>query len=165
MKTLIHKRVGQARLGKNPTVICRVKSGWAVLGDSQFLPGYTLLLADPVVESLNDLASEKRKVFLEEMTCIGDALLRCTDAYRVNYEILGNSDPALHAHIFPRFMSEPEEKRRVPVWYYKKAVRESARFDLRRDRPLMERLRDEILKTTARLSVRSNKRTIGRRST
>jgi diadenosine tetraphosphate (Ap4A) HIT family hydrolase len=164
MKTLIHKRVELARAGKNPTVICRVQSGWVVLGDSQFLPGYTLLLADPVVESLNDMTKETRSVFLEEMACVGDALLRCTDAYRVNYEILGNLDPALHAHIFPRYMSEPKEKRNAPVWYYGKAIRELAGFDLRRDRPLMERLRDEILKTTARPNARSSKSATGRRS-
>jgi len=148
MKTLIHKRVQLARAGKNPTVICRVRSGWVVLGDSQFLAGYTLLLADPVVESLNHMTKQARNVFLEEMACIGDALLLCTDAYRVNYEILGNFDPALHAHIFPRYMSEPEERRKGPAWQYEKAIRASVHFDLQRDRPLMDRLRAEILTTT-----------------
>jgi diadenosine tetraphosphate (Ap4A) HIT family hydrolase len=164
VKTLIHKRVELARAGKNPTVICRVQSGWVVLGDSQFLPGYTLLLSDPVVSSLNDMTPKARSVFLEEMACVGDALLRCTDAYRVNYEILGNLDPALHAHIFPRYMSEPEEKRKLPVWYYEKAIREAVSFDSRRDRPLMERLRDEILKATTRLAARSSKRVTGGRT-
>ena len=45
--TLIHQRVKAANEGKNPTVICKMPSGWAVLGDSQFILGYTLLLPDP----------------------------------------------------------------------------------------------------------------------
>ena len=53
--TLIHERVEAARAGTNPTVICRMPSGWAVLGDAQFLRGYSLLLADPVVADLNAL--------------------------------------------------------------------------------------------------------------
>ncbi|HPM47917.1 MAG TPA: hypothetical protein PL056_12670, partial [bacterium] len=41
-----------------------------------------------------------------------------TNACRINYEILGNSEPELHTHIFPRFDSEPDEKRRMPAWFY-----------------------------------------------
>ena len=55
MKTLIHERVEQCRAGTNKTAICRVASGWVVLGDVQFLVGYSLLLPDPVVLDLNSL--------------------------------------------------------------------------------------------------------------
>jgi diadenosine tetraphosphate (Ap4A) HIT family hydrolase len=115
---LIADRVAAARAGKNPYVITRLRSGWAVIGDVQFLPGYCLLLADPVVPSLNDLAVAERIQYLQDMALIGDALLKATDSFRINYEILGNSEPELHAHIFPRYMSEPEEMRRKPAWFY-----------------------------------------------
>jgi diadenosine tetraphosphate (Ap4A) HIT family hydrolase len=52
------------------------------------------------------------------MVKIGDAILKVTDSYRINYEILGNSEPELHAHILPRYMSEAEDKRRMPAWFY-----------------------------------------------
>jgi diadenosine tetraphosphate (Ap4A) HIT family hydrolase len=115
---LITERVELAREGKNDKVICRMRSGWAVMGDVQFLPGYSLLLPDPVVPSLNDLNAEERLRFLEDMARLGDALLQTTGAARINYEILGNSEPELHAHVFPRFVTEPEDKRRRPVWFY-----------------------------------------------
>jgi len=118
MSTLIHRRVEEARQGVNPTVICRVQSGWVVLGDIQFLQGYSLLLPDPVVPDLNALTMEDRITFLQDMTVLGDALLEVTGAVRINYEILGNREAALHAHVFPRFATEPEEKRRKPVWFY-----------------------------------------------
>jgi diadenosine tetraphosphate (Ap4A) HIT family hydrolase len=95
-----------------------LRSGWAVIGDVQFLPGYCLLLPDPVVPSLNDLRDEERVLFLSEMAVIGDAILEVTQANRINYEILGNSEPELHAHIFPRFVDEPAERRKMPVWFY-----------------------------------------------
>jgi len=138
--TLIHERVEAARAGTNPTVICRMPSGWAVLGDAQFLRGYSLLLADPVVSDLNALDEERRRLFLRDMAILGDALLETTDAYRINYEILGNTDPALHAHVFPRYQTEPEELRRVPAWFYDQAFRESIPFDTNRDKELMERV-------------------------
>src|SRR5689334_22916115 len=94
--SLIHDRVEAARRGDNPAAICRVRSGWVVLGDRQFLPGYSLLLPDPAVPSLNDLPLAERSQFLLDMTSIGDALLRVTDAIRINYSIYGNAEPALH---------------------------------------------------------------------
>ena len=135
MSTLIHERVELANQGCSPQVICRLRSGWAVLGDSQFIVGYSLLLPDPVVPSLNDLA-DQRAQFLLDMTAIGDALLAATDAYRINYEILGNSEPALHAHIFPRRTTEPDQYRFGPVFSYPKAERERRPFDPARDEVL-----------------------------
>jgi diadenosine tetraphosphate (Ap4A) HIT family hydrolase len=142
MSTLIHERVELAKQGLSPQVICRLRSGWAVLGDSQFIAGYSLLLPDPVVPSLNDLSPSQRAQFLLDMTAIGDALLATTDAYRINYEILGNTEPALHVHIFPRRMTEPDQYRSGPAFAYPKAERESRPFDTSRDDRLLGSLRD-----------------------
>ena len=142
MSTLIHEQVELAKRGLSRQVICRVRSGWVVLGNSQFITGYSLLLADPVVSSLNALAPDQRAQFLLDMTAIGDALLATTDAYRINYEILGNTEAALHAHIFPRRMVEPDQYRRGPVFAYPTAERESRPFDSVRDDRLLRSIRD-----------------------
>jgi diadenosine tetraphosphate (Ap4A) HIT family hydrolase len=129
MTTLIHERVCLAQRGQNPTVIGRMASGWAVLGDAQFPRGYSLLLPDPVVGSINALAGAARAQFLADMVAIGDALLALTGAYRINYEIQCNSDQALHAHIFARYLAEEDERRKGPVWMYPASQRASQRFD------------------------------------
>lgn len=136
MSTLIHRRVEAARQGTNPTVICRVMSGWVVLGDTQFLRGYSLLLPDPVVGDLNALTMIQRIHFLQDMTVLGDALLAVTGALRINYEILGNSEAALHAHVFPRYATESEENRQKPVWFYDR--KSAVAFDVERDGQLMQ---------------------------
>ena len=138
MSTLIHRRVEAAQQGTNPTVICRVSSGWVVLGDVQFLPGYSLLLPDPVVPDLNALTLADRIAFLQDMTLLGDALLAVTGAARINYEILGNREAALHAHVFPRFATEPEERRQKPVWFYDRKSAPS--FDAKQHQPLMNNI-------------------------
>jgi diadenosine tetraphosphate (Ap4A) HIT family hydrolase len=145
MPNLIEQRVAQARAGENPTVLCQMPSGWAVIGDQQFIPGYCLLLADPVVPDLNSLRAAQRVQYLGDMGIIGDALLEVTAAYRINYEILGNSEPALHAHIFPRYLDEPAEARRVPVWAgYSKEAYDSRPLDLLRDQDLFEKISTAI---------------------
>jgi diadenosine tetraphosphate (Ap4A) HIT family hydrolase len=61
-----------------------------------------------------------------------------TGAIRINYEILGNSEAALHAHVFPRYVTEPEEKRRKPAWFYD--WQSAPLLDLKRDQPLMDKI-------------------------
>lgn len=118
MITVIHKKVDSANAGTNPQVIARMKSGWAVMGDIQVLPGYCLLLPDPVVSHLNDFNGKERAQFLEDMACLGDAVLNATQALRINYEMLGNLEPALHAHLFPRYTWEKEPLKTSPIWMY-----------------------------------------------
>jgi diadenosine tetraphosphate (Ap4A) HIT family hydrolase len=144
MPTLIHRRVDAARKGENPTVLYRMESGWAVLGDVQVLNGYCLLLPDPVVPTLNDLVELERVKFLRDMALIGDAILEVTGAARINYEILGNSEPALHVHIIPRYEAEPDDLRRGPVWFYDWS--KAPKFDPVVHKPLMDKLREAIEK-------------------
>ena len=117
-------RVGAALRGENPTVLRRLESGFAVIGDVQFLPGYSVLLVDePGVQRLSELPRAKRLAFLADMDRLGEAVERACRKLdpgfrRVNLEILGNTDPILHAHVWPRFAWEPAELVGRPVWLY-----------------------------------------------
>jgi diadenosine tetraphosphate (Ap4A) HIT family hydrolase len=144
---LIADRVALARRGANDSVICRLPSGWAVVGDVQFLPGYCLLLADPVVSNLNDLDDARRAEFLRDMARLGDAILQVTQAERINYDILGNSEPELHAHVFPRYATEPPGLRRMPPWFYDWDA--APRYDAEAHAGLREALRSALLGHTA----------------
>ncbi|WP_332236995.1 HIT family protein [Sporolactobacillus sp. KGMB 08714] len=112
-------RIQSAKNGTNPMVLAEMKSGYAVIGDIQFLPGYCVLLPKREVSRLNDLTIFERSLFLTDMSLIGDAIIHVCHPLRVNYDILGNTDDAfLHAHIFPRYDWEKEERRKMPVWQY-----------------------------------------------
>ena len=116
--TRIHQQVSEARAGRNPRVVARLYSGWAVFGERQFVRGYLLLLPDPVVANLNALDAHARGAFLTDMTRLGDALLKVTAALRINYAMFGNEEPALHAHVIPRYLDEPEALRGAHPWAY-----------------------------------------------
>lgn len=118
MPTAIHIQVEAARGGTLGRVVARMRSGWAVLGDPQITRGYCLLLPDPVVPDLNSLTGEAREQFLRDMAALGDAVLAATGAERINYEILGNVEPALHAHVIPRHASEDPDLRKKAVWLH-----------------------------------------------
>lgn len=144
--TAIHRFVEEAQRGALARVVARMASGWAVLGDPQILPGYCLLLPDPVVPDLNALVGLARQRFLDDMARLGDAVLEVTGADRINYEILGNVEPALHAHVIPRYASEPAETRRQPVWLHDWTI--ATPFDVTGHADLRRRL-ELALRSTA----------------
>jgi diadenosine tetraphosphate (Ap4A) HIT family hydrolase len=116
--------LGAARRSEHPLLLATMRSGWAVMGDTQFLPGYVLLLShvDGAVH-LTDLSRGARADFLRDMSLLGEAVMTICNGLdpslrRLNYEILGNSDRYLHAHIFPRYGWEDEELLSGPVWHY-----------------------------------------------
>ena len=139
VKTVVHQWVEDCRQGQNPRMICRLKSGWVVMGEAQFVKGYCLLLPDPVVGHLNLLSLAQRQQALLDATRLGDALLALTPAARINYEILGNQEPALHIHVCPRYDDEPAQLRTRPIFFYDWDA--APRFDAGRDGALMAAIR------------------------
>jgi diadenosine tetraphosphate (Ap4A) HIT family hydrolase len=145
--TAIHAQVLAAREGREPRVIARLFSGWALFGERQFLRGYALLLPDPVVPNLNSLGVHERMAFLSDMSRLGDALLKVTGATRINYAIFGNQEAALHAHVIPRYLDEPEELRGAQPWAYDWSA--APRFE----RTALQGLAGELLRELTRLGV------------
>ena len=142
LPTAIHRRVNDARAGRDSTVLGRCASGWAVFGQQQFVPGYLLLLPDPVVPDLNALTPESRSQFLLDMSRLGDALMRATSPVRINYAIFGNVEPALHAHVIPRYRTEPVTMQTAHPWTYDWNA--APVFDAIASAPLVKALRTEL---------------------
>ena len=140
------ERIEALHNGENPRLVARLPSGWVELAANQFRRGYCLLLADPLVPSLNDASKEAQIQFLTDMARVGDAVRAATGAVRCNYSIYGNLDPFLHAHVVPRFLDEPEAERTLPPLSLPVSVREdpSTAFDPERDRELIERIRKAL---------------------
>jgi diadenosine tetraphosphate (Ap4A) HIT family hydrolase len=118
MTTAIHRLVAACRAGNHPALVARMPSGWAIMGERQVLAGYCLLLPDPVVPHLNVLTPAERDRFLADLGRLGDAVLAATGAVRINYAIFGNLEPALHAHVHPRYANEPAAMRSNNPWAY-----------------------------------------------
>jgi diadenosine tetraphosphate (Ap4A) HIT family hydrolase len=118
--------------GENPLVMARMRSGFAVIGNTQFLPGYSVLLpANEYVDHPTDLPWLDRRAFFFDLTILGEAVLnarRKHGAWRINYEVLGNFWPHMHGHVHARNSSESADKIGGPVWRYPAEVRNSPEF-------------------------------------
>jgi len=149
-------RIGSARRGENPLVLARMRSGYAVMGDTQFLPGYCVLLsvADGA-DHLTDLPRAARAEFLMDMSLLGEAVMSACNSLdpslrRINYEVLGNHDRYLHAHVWPRYGWEDDELLIGPVGNYPRDRWTSPRDAYAEEHePLRELITKELARITA----------------
>lgn len=121
-------RVGSCVRGENPTMIIKMKSGFAVMADNQFLPGYCIFLRYPQVGSLSDLTLDERRQYLIDTTLIGDALNMVCKPRKVNYSTLMNKDNYLHTHIEARYDWESEDYKYRPSWTYPEEERFTEKY-------------------------------------
>lgn len=140
-RTAIHDRVDEFREGKSPYFIAKLETCWVAVSPRPLVPGHCVVYADPVVASVNDLDENTRMLYHRDVCRVGDALLKVTGAYRINYETMCNVAQSLHTHIYPRHLSEPEENRRErPATAYKESD-----FDLKNGgQTLIENLREAL---------------------
>jgi diadenosine tetraphosphate (Ap4A) HIT family hydrolase len=128
----------------NPYLIAELESGYAVLGDNQHYPGYTIFLSKQCVPELHELPPDLRSRFLDEMALVAEAVFRAFTPRKLNYELLGNGVSHLHWHLFPRYADDPNP--RWPVWN-NEAFREAPRrtpMDSEHLRDLRERVRQAL---------------------
>ena len=127
-------RIGSCERGENPTFMVKMKSGFAVMGDNQFLPGYCVLLRYPKAASLNELSLAERAEYLLDMTLIGDAMIKACNPLRINYQTLMNLDHYLHTHIEARYEWEPDEYRCRSSYFYPKEKRYAQEYEFCEER-------------------------------
>lgn len=139
-------RISSCVSGENPTMIIRMKSGFAVMADNQFLPGYCIFLRYPKVDSLSELSFEERKQYLLDTTLIGDAINAVCKPRKINYSTLMNKDYYLHTHIEARYDWEQEEYKYRPSWTYPEKERfiDSYVFNETQHGELKRKLRDAL---------------------
>ncbi|HRJ02741.1 MAG TPA: HIT family protein [Hyphomonas sp.] len=125
---LICERIEQIARNQNRLFVAEVQTGYVVLGDFQFFRGYTLLLAKSHVPELHMLESSEKELFLREMSLVAESVFRCFQPVKLNYECLGNAEPHLHWHIFPRHADDPSP--RTSSWKVEQAVRYAERYRL-----------------------------------
>jgi len=83
-----------------------------------------------------ELEPVEAALFWSELLAVGRALIECFEPVKLNYELLGNTLPHLHAHVIPRYAIDPR-----PEWPFPFPEGEQPRLpdgELRAD---VERLR------------------------
>lgn len=86
----------------------------AVLGNDQYYPGYTLVIARRHATELYHLPDAESTAYFQDMLRVARAIDRAFSPRKMNYELLGNTVAHLHWHLFPRYADDPNPAR--PTW-------------------------------------------------
>ena len=86
----------------------------AVLGNDQYYPGYTIVIARRHATELYHLPEAESTAYFQDMLRMARAIDRAFSPRKMNYELLGNTVAHLHWHLFPRYADDPN--RSGPVW-------------------------------------------------
>jgi diadenosine tetraphosphate (Ap4A) HIT family hydrolase len=109
---------------RDDNFVAELPRSWLILGDAQFYRGYCVLLAKRHASEIHLLPRGEAHELLDEMLAIGKALTTVVRPLKLNYECLGNLEPHVHWHVFPRSASDP--MRLAPVWLRPEAERKLA---------------------------------------
>jgi diadenosine tetraphosphate (Ap4A) HIT family hydrolase len=146
---------GAARACGICSIIARIESGgfgdlvaelprsWLILGDAQFYRGYCVLFAKRHVTEMHLMARGEAHELLDELIAVGKTLERVVKPLKLNYECLGNQEPHVHWHVFPRYAEDP--LRLAPVWQRPEHERKVALEDNDR-RSLIRALQTDLVR-------------------
>lgn len=120
--------------------VAELARSYVVLGDAQFYRGYCILLAKQHATELFHMRAYEAHQLFDELLQVSEAIAEVAKPQKLNYECLGNLEPHVHWHIFPRFASDPMPG---PVWLRSEQERSVELSDHDR-RTLIAELRDAI---------------------
>jgi diadenosine tetraphosphate (Ap4A) HIT family hydrolase len=113
--TVVDLRLGRLRLAAN-----------------QSSPGYCVLICAHHACEPHELTDDERRRFFDDMSDAGHAIGRVFEATKMNFQLLGNLVPHLHAHITPRYHGDPvpggpispdpRSLRPPPEWFEERAA-------------------------------------------
>lgn len=113
--------IERCRAGTFTDFIAELPHSFVILGDAQFYRGYCVVLAKEHVDEMHLMAPAMARALFDETIAVGRAIALVTRPLKLNYECLGNLEPHVHWHVFPRFAADPMGK--APVWLRAEAER------------------------------------------
>ena len=136
--------IARIRAGAFADFIAELPRSWVILGDAQFYRGYCVIFAKRHVIEPHLMPRGEAHELLDETLAVGRAISAVASPLKLNYECLGNQEPHVHWHVFPRYADDP--MRLQPVWLRQENERKVALEDAVR-RGLIADLRSAIARS------------------
>lgn len=77
------------------------------LAANQWVPGYRVLVCAVHVREPYELPKAEQVAFFDDLMRVGRALEAVFHPAKLNFQLLGNAVPHLHAHVTPRYHGDP----------------------------------------------------------
>lgn len=120
-------RIKALRSGPRPAdLVAELEHSYVVLGDAQYYRGYCVILAKTHATELYRLPLAEAHALFDEQIAVGKAIAAALSPRKLNYECLGNAEPHVHWHVFPRYENDPGRRGRVQLEHLKPLALEAA---------------------------------------
>ncbi|MGH7914177.1 MAG: HIT family protein [Candidatus Binataceae bacterium] len=106
--------IERCRAGNFADFVAELPRSFVILGDAQFYRGYCVVLARRHVSEVHLMPPDEARELFDETIAVGRAIAVATRPLKLNYECLGNLEPHVHWHVFPRFKTDA--MRAAPIW-------------------------------------------------
>jgi diadenosine tetraphosphate (Ap4A) HIT family hydrolase len=106
--------IDRIKAGEFRDLVAELSSCYVILGDAQYYRGYCILFAKIHATELYLMPADAARALFDEMRLTAEAIAAVVKPWKMNYVCLGNSEPHVHWHLFPRY--ETDELRRGPIW-------------------------------------------------
>lgn len=123
--------------------ICELTVSYLGLYNDSRFPGRCILVLKNHAESFSDLDTDLAQAFVMEARSAARAIKIATGAPRVNFAILGNTQPHIHCHLIPRGFPGDPIPTRTP-WEH---PTKKSELPIREQERLVARLNELVLKT------------------
>jgi diadenosine tetraphosphate (Ap4A) HIT family hydrolase len=133
--------IERIRTGPFPDFIAELPHSFVILGDAQFYRGYCIAFAKLHATELHLMPPAEARALFDETVAVGTAIAAVVKPLKLNYDCLGNSEPHVHWHVFPRYASDPMH--RSAIWSRSESERKVS-LDERDRRELIGALRTEL---------------------
>jgi diadenosine tetraphosphate (Ap4A) HIT family hydrolase len=134
--------IERIRAGNFRDLIAELPRSWMIFGNAQFYRGYCVLFAKRHATELHLMPRGEAHELLDEVLAAGRVISAITNPLKLNYECLGNQEPHVHWHIFPRYANDA--LRLEPIWVRPESERKVTLKDRERV-SLIARLRAELV--------------------
>jgi diadenosine tetraphosphate (Ap4A) HIT family hydrolase len=137
--------IDRIRAGTFVDFVAELTHSYVILGEAQFYRGYCALLFKRHATGLHEISPPEAHGWFDEILRTAASIDAVVKPIRLNHECLGNQEPHLHWHIFPR--TAEDTMRSAPVWLRPESERKVLLEE--RDRHiLIDALRTQLARRT-----------------
>jgi diadenosine tetraphosphate (Ap4A) HIT family hydrolase len=133
--------IERLKAGASSDLIAELPHSWMVLGDAQLYRGYCVMLAKHHATELFLIPPGEARALFDELLAASAAIATVVKPFKMNYECLGNAEPHVHWHLFPRYADD--SMRVQPIWVRPEAERKRD-LGSSAKRELVESIRREL---------------------
>jgi diadenosine tetraphosphate (Ap4A) HIT family hydrolase len=102
-KCIFCEEIAEIKKGIDKYFVIELQTGYVVMSWYQYFEGYTIFVYKNHVTELHEIENDQRDKFLYEMSIVAEAVCKAFKPKKLNYAMLGNSDPHMHWHLIPRY--------------------------------------------------------------